>query len=169
MEVLKLNWGDPVPKCYTGIVEYEGGNKEWFKEGKYHRTDGPAVECWNGTKHWVKEGNRHRENGPAIIYPNGDEYWCKEGKRHRVDGPAVELETGLKRWYIDGQLYSPTILWFLIQDSSIFLKKEKGKYDLEWIKFLTKNGIEEFPIIPEMDLDEVEGYKKWIMTLSETE
>jgi len=170
MITIKLNSSDELPINYTGIVEQKNGTKvSYFKEGKLHRENGPAVEESGEYKSWYKEGKLHREDGPAVEHSNGDEFWYKEGKRHRVDGPAVELETGLQRWYVDGHLYAPTILWFLIQDSSIFLKKEKGKYGLEWLKILTKDGIEEFPIMPGMDLDKVEGYKKWTMTLSETE
>ena len=28
------------------------GNKEWYLNGKYHRTDGPAIERVNGDKAW---------------------------------------------------------------------------------------------------------------------
>jgi hypothetical protein len=35
-------------------------------------------------------------------------------------------------------------------ESSLYLGKEKGQYNLEWLKFLTENRFEEFPIIPGM-------------------
>jgi hypothetical protein len=36
----------------------------------------------------------------------------------------------------------------------LLLGKEKGQYDLEWLRFLTENGIEEFPILFGMKEDE---------------
>ena len=75
------------------------GNKRWYKEGEFHRTDGPAIECVNGDKFWYKEGNLHREGGPAIEYTDGRKDWCKEGKLHRTDGPAIEYINGTKAYY----------------------------------------------------------------------
>ena len=37
----------------------------WYKKGKCHREDGPAIEYASGRKYWYKEGIRHREDGPA--------------------------------------------------------------------------------------------------------
>ena len=78
----------------------ENGDKFWRnKEGKLHRTDGPAVEHRNGTKEWYKMGKLHRIDGPAIEYPNGDKFWYQNGKRHRIDGPAVECSDGDRSWF----------------------------------------------------------------------
>ena len=49
---------------YTLLDEYD--NKEWYVNGKLHRSDGPAVESNNGDKWWYKEGYLHREDGPAV-------------------------------------------------------------------------------------------------------
>ena len=43
----------------------------------------------NGNKYWYKDGKLHREDGPAVIFKNGDQQWYKEGRLHREDGPAV--------------------------------------------------------------------------------
>jgi hypothetical protein len=62
-----------------------GKNKDgvfYFKDGKLHRTDGPAYE---GT--------------------NGDKEWYIDGKLHRTDGPAYERADGSKWWYVDGMQY----------------------------------------------------------------
>lgn len=32
--------------------------------------------------------------------------------------------------------------------TKVFLETVKGRYDLEWLRFMTENGIEEFPLIP---------------------
>lgn len=146
MEIIKLNFGDIFPKNYTGIVEWENGDKYWYKNGLHHR-----------------------EDGPAIIGISGFKAWWIDGKKHRTDGPAIEYTNGGKEWCIQHKCYILEILSNLVQ-FAIFLDKEKGKYDLYWLRFLTENqGIKEFPIIPGMDLDKVEGYEKWTMTLLETE
>ena len=60
----------------------------------------------NGDKIWYKEGQFHREDGPAIEYACGDKFWYKNGKYHRIDGPAVECASGSKYWYIDNKYYT---------------------------------------------------------------
>jgi len=104
METIKLKGNECVPRNYTGIAEYESGIKYRYKDGNFHRIDGPACE--------------YRK---------------------------------YKYWYIDDIMYYPFMLNELIKDS-LFLKIEKGKYDLDWLKFLTENeGIKEFPIVPGME------------------
>jgi hypothetical protein len=152
MKTIKLNYNDSIPNNFTGIIEFPDGTKKWYKEMKHHREDGPAIESPNGTKAWYKEGKCHRENGPAIEYTNGTKFWLKEDKLHRLDGPAIESTTEYKEWHIEGNPYSPKILSKLI-NSCLFLGKEKGQYDLEWLKFLTEEGIKEFPIMPGMKED----------------
>ena len=78
------------------------GNKHWYKEGEYHRDDGPAVENANGAKSWYKEGELHRDDGPAIEWANGDKEWYKEGKelteeeflrsKDSCEGKVVEID-----------------------------------------------------------------------------
>lgn len=77
-------------------------------------------------------------------YPNGDRECYKEGKLHREDGPAVEYSNGEKEWWIDGARITGTIN----VTGKIFLGKEKGRYNLEWLCFLSETGIEEFPVLP---------------------
>jgi hypothetical protein len=157
MKILKIEYNNSIPTDFTGITEYPDGEKHWYKERKLHREDGPAIEYPDGTKEWYKEGKLHRLDGPAFEYPNGYKEWYKEGKLHRLDGPAVELPDGTKKWYFEDNPYSPKILLKLI-NSCFFLGKEKGKYDLEWLRFLTEEEIEEFPIIPGMK--EYKDFKK---------
>ena len=100
-------------------------------------------------------------------YPNGTKEWYKEGKLHRLDGPAVEFSRiGTNFWYLENKFYSLGKLSKLINSSS-FLGKEKGRYNLEWLKFLTENGIEEFPIISGMK--EYKDFKKIFEKLEGTE
>jgi hypothetical protein len=144
MKTIKIQSLFHVPKNFTGIAEYSNELKQWYKEGKLHRIDGPAVEYSNGTKIWYKEGKRHRENGPAREHSNGGKEWYKEGKRHRIDGPAVEYSNGEKEWWVDGVRITGTIN----VTGKIFLGKEKGRYNLEWLLFLSETDIEEIPIVP---------------------
>jgi len=149
MEIIKLSreLGEFIPKNYTGIVEWSNGDTNYYKKGELHRDDGPAVECWNGTKHWVKEGKSHRTDGPAIEFSDGTKEWYFEGKEHRIDGPAIEYADGTKKWCIEGKSFTEIVN----TRDKIFLGKEKGKYGLEWYKFMTEKGIEEYPIIPGLE------------------
>ncbi len=36
---------------------YPDGSKEWWLNGKRHRTDGPAIEWTGGSKMWFLNGN----------------------------------------------------------------------------------------------------------------
>ena len=152
MKIIKVDNFWQTPENFTGIVEYLDGTELWCKEGKYHRIDGPAVEYINGQKEWWIEGLRHRTDGPAVEYSNANKEWWIEGKKHRIDGPAVEYKNGNKSWYIDGYYCSPFRLQVLIQNF-LYFGKEKGKYNLDWLKFLTEQGIEEFYIIAGMEED----------------
>jgi hypothetical protein len=90
------------------------GNKYWYRNGKLHREDGPAVEYSDGHKEWWVNGKPHRENGPAIKWCNGDKEWYWDGERHRKDGPAVECINGYKAWYNNGKrhnIYGPAIIY----------------------------------------------------------
>jgi hypothetical protein len=50
--------------------------KEYKNEsGRYHKTDGPAIEYTNGDKSWYINGIRHRTDGPAIEWSDGDKSW----------------------------------------------------------------------------------------------
>ena len=62
----------------------------WKVDGKFHRTDGPAM--------------RHWDNGGSLQF----ESWYTEGKRHRTDGPAMRYwDNGgslqFESWYIEGK------------------------------------------------------------------
>ena len=57
------------------------GTKEWFRNGKYHREDGPAIEYADGTKVWYLNGKTHREDGPAFEDANGTKHWFLNGEK----------------------------------------------------------------------------------------
>ena len=64
----------------------KNGHQRWYKDGKYHREDGPAVILTSGTEFWYKDGRRHREDGPASIFGDGDQYWYKNDVRYTFEG-----------------------------------------------------------------------------------
>lgn len=84
-------------------IEHDNGERQWYLDGKRHREDGPAVEYVSGVKEWFINDKRHRENGPAIERSDRKEWWFK-GKRHREDGPAVEYTDGGKEWFYQGRM-----------------------------------------------------------------
>lgn len=102
--------------CYYIIDEI--GNKEWFKDNKPHRLDGPAKEYADGSKLYYVNGKLHKENGPAAILANGGKEYWKNGKKHNLNGPAVFYPNGLqmdrrpylpegyKEYWIDGIKYT---------------------------------------------------------------
>ena len=55
----------------------------------------------DGTKQWFLDGKRHRTDGPAVEYADGNKYWYLDDKLHRTDGPAIEFADGDKVWYLD--------------------------------------------------------------------
>ena len=60
-------------------IVHSNGLREWSKNGKYHRNDGPAVEWDEGTRVWYKNGKLHRDDGPAIEWADGTRFWYKNG------------------------------------------------------------------------------------------
>ena len=92
-------------KEYTVKVR-ENGDKSWYLNGKFHREDGPAVECACGSRFWYLNGDLHREDGPAIEDANGDKFWYLNDLLHREDGPAIEDANGGKEWYLNGKKVS---------------------------------------------------------------
>ncbi len=97
-----------------------------MKNGKHIYSDGSQV--------WWKDGKIHREDGPAVIWPDGTQRWYKDGKLHREDGPAVIYSYGTKEWYLNGKnVTDDIIIWAkdrnidlnnLSDDDKIILKIE---------------------------------------------
>lgn len=90
----------------------------------------------DGIQRWYnKEGVIHRENGPAVIYPSGTEYWYRNGKYHREDGPAVNRNDGYMEWRINDKFHredGPALIWpsgktFYFLNGKALSKKEFRK------------------------------------------
>lgn len=134
MELIIVRDMDEIPAEYTGIVKsLTTKNTFYYKNGKVHR-----------------------ENGPAIETSDGGKYWYKNEKAHREDGPAVEFSDGYKEWWVDGFLYAEirphdtcVDFHFNLKDY-IFLESWIGNYGLKWMKLLTEDEIIELPLISEM-------------------
>ena len=56
------------------VIEFSN-RKEWYKNGKLHRINGPAVEYKNGCKKWYKNGILYKECGPDIIFDRIQKKW----------------------------------------------------------------------------------------------
>jgi len=65
---------------FTGILIDYRKIKLWYRNGKRHREDGPAVEHADGSKAWYQNGKRHREDGPAVESPSGTKWWWLHGE-----------------------------------------------------------------------------------------
>ena len=81
------------------------GTRAWLRDGRLHRTDGPAIEWADGTHMWYQDGRLHRTDGPAVEYPDGTREWYQDDERHRTDGPALEAPHGTRMWYQHDQLH----------------------------------------------------------------
>ena len=63
LQVLYLrNYHGIIPDNFTGIIKHQNGTKEWFKEGKFHREDGPACEYVSGRKGWYLIGIEYSDS-----------------------------------------------------------------------------------------------------------
>lgn len=65
----------PVSKCMI----YKN-RKEWYKNGKLHRDNKPAIEYTNGCKKWYKNGILYKEYGPYMIYDKFKKKWFIDEK-----------------------------------------------------------------------------------------
>jgi hypothetical protein len=86
-------------------LEHSDGTQEWYKNGRLHRLNGPALEHSDGSQEWYRNGNLHRLNGPAVTFADGSQFWYKKDRLHRLHGPAIILADGSKNWYVDGHLH----------------------------------------------------------------
>jgi len=120
MNILIIDSVIEIPENYTGIVGYKEGDKHWYREGKRHREDGPALEYSSGTKFWYINGDLHREDGPACEYSDGQKLWLLKGREY--------FKINLNNY--------------------IVLDYDKGEYGLMWYRLLGKDEIVECPDIP---------------------
>jgi hypothetical protein len=65
---------------FVGIVKDHNGAIFYYKDGYFHREDGPAIIYSEKHKTWYFEGLLHNLNGPAKIWPDGREEYFIHGK-----------------------------------------------------------------------------------------
>jgi hypothetical protein len=92
-------WEDYIEKYpkFTGCLIDKDDDKAWYKNGKCHRTGGPAIEFANGNKWWYLNGENHRTDGPAIENANGNKWWYLNGiqyteQEHRIAVRHIKLK-----------------------------------------------------------------------------
>ena len=88
-------------------VGIDGNGTYYLLDGKYHRSDGPAMIYNDGSEFWFVNGLMHRLDGPAVICKYYCNWWYKNGKHHRLDGPAIEyVKEDMKKhnqWFVNGE------------------------------------------------------------------
>lgn len=65
-------------------VTVDEGDVYWYKHNTHilHREEGPAIVTADNSKHWFKNGKRHRLDGPAVEYCNGLRLWYVEDNQY---------------------------------------------------------------------------------------
>ena len=87
----------------NGVFKYPDGCVAYYKNGRLHRDDGPAVVWANGREAYWKNGLLHRDDGPAVVWADGRvEYW-KNNRLHRDGGPAIVWADGSVEYWKNGQ------------------------------------------------------------------
>lgn len=75
--MIEFQHTNDVPYKFTGICKILQDNTiRYYKDGLFHRHDGPAIIWQNGAKSWRVFGKHHREDGAAIQCKNGYEEYC---------------------------------------------------------------------------------------------
>lgn len=144
--VIDYNYTEEMHQKYGTVGLFLTDESEvYFKNGKLHRLDGPAVTIyWSNQKreqYWFKEGNLHREDGPAYISNHKDngkiqcEKYAIYGGLHRENAPA-KIEYGLDGLKVKESFFShgykhrstgPAVITHLLKGPSEewFIKGEK--------------------------------------------
>lgn len=87
LQFQKFNVGGAMSKKpKTEIIVNSAGDSFYYKDGKLHREDGPAITYCNGNVFYYKNGILHRNNGPAVIFSCGVAQYYKNGIRCVDDG-----------------------------------------------------------------------------------
>lgn len=95
-------------------IEFDGSLR-WFRQGKLHRLEGPAIITPKGRHYWYQDGNPYREDDlPTITVPPSAKYWTnKKGEHHRLTGPAIIDNDGTEEYCLDGIIFKNRKAWSL--------------------------------------------------------
>jgi len=106
-ESSSTSWRAALPMTLRQLVAVAdaAGWGEKFDVSAHLLTGLACIERSDGTRRWYRDGRLHREDGPAIERSGGTCLWYRDGRLHREDGPAIERSDGTREWYRDGELY----------------------------------------------------------------
>jgi hypothetical protein len=106
----------------------------WVDGGEEYWVDGERIYGLNsfGDRYWYKDGEYHREDGPAVEMSHGYKAWYLNGKLHRVDGPACEWYNGDKQWWVNGEEYSEKD-WVIMAEGR--RRKNRGASQEDLVKY----------------------------------
>ena len=76
----------------TYVVKIDEDGTRWYIRGWFGLLKLHRVEYANGDKIWYKNGKYHREDGPAVEWPDGDKYWFIEGMQYTEEGFNEEMK-----------------------------------------------------------------------------
>lgn len=79
LDVIKVKSYYEISPTFTGIALYPNGTKTYFRNGKFHRKNGPAMETPEGHRMYYFNGEPHREDGPAMELVDGTKYYYLRG------------------------------------------------------------------------------------------
>ena len=79
--------------------------------------NGKMIDRW-GNECWFKDGQFHRDDGPAISHTYGSQSPYKNGRLHRLDGPAVIYSDGRKQWWFHNKQFSEEEWWRMISEEA---------------------------------------------------
>ena len=108
----------------------------------FHRTDGPAIEWHGGTREWFVNGKRHRLDGPAIECANGNNAWW-------INGESISEDEFYKRtdWREDQHIvdlrYLRDLLAIDIETASEHFKTNLIKITLDTVNEMHDDAMEE--------------------------
>ncbi len=125
------------------IINLKDTKESWYKDGNLHREDGPAIiskeDC---IEVWYFNGIRHRENGPAVIIKDRKEWWV-QGKRHRKDGPAI-FAHHIEEWWVDGQKHRDDGQPAVIFDNTRGWYKNGELHNTQGPAYVEESGYKEY-------------------------
>ena len=128
----------------------------YYKDGKIHKEDGPAIEWEDGSKYWYCEGHLHRKNKPAVIQMDGLCEWWENGNfvyKKIIDQTSVkELIDNENQIEQEKEI----TLYGFDSETKAEIIKIKNHYGFEYRKYNHRLHREDGPAVEKFD-----GTKEW--------
>lgn len=154
MKTLKIKELKDIPKNFTGIVEWDNGDKIWYKEGKRHKTDGPAVESLNGYKEWWIDGKIFESTRLNFLIEKSLFLGTEKGKYNLPWLRFLTEDEGIKEFPIIPSMEN----YFYLSVGLSSLKPRTGQQNMDTIKLKNNERIpKNYTGIVEWE----DGYKEW--------